>query len=310
MRRWLRFSTGPTFWIAAVQTAWTVTLVLWIVFFVDRRAREPHPGWGVLVTGIVGFVLMLVGVTVIVVHLGRQVAHNRAVKDFVSRVSHDLRSPLTTVKLHLQTIALRDLTAEQRRECLDTALVELARLENGIEDVLTASRLERQSLRIAAERVRARDFLDDYVAIKRKAVAAASGKLLWEREGTPDLEVLADPMLLRQILDNLVDNALAHCPPGVAIRVELGEQAGQAIFAVIDDGPGLERSEWRKVFRMFYRGDRSKSYTKGTGLGLFIVAGIAAAHGGKAWVDSPGPGKGCNFRVAIPKAPPEEGVTG
>jgi len=104
---------------------------------------------------------------------------------------------------------------------------------------------------------------------------------------------------MRHLLDNLVDNALLHCGPKVRVQLSVTEQGRCAVLVVADDGPGLDRSEWRRVFRMFYRG-RQSSRARGTGLGLFIVAGIAQAHGGRAWVDSPGPGKGCSFQVALP----------
>lgn len=306
MKRWLRIPISPVFWIAAVQTAWTVTLVLWIVYFVDRSSRLPQEGWGILVMGILLLVLMNLGVTIILVHFGRQVAHNRAMKDFVSRVSHDLRSPLATVKLHIETLQMRALAVEQQQACLVMALQELAKLEAGIEDVLMAARVDRRSIRIAAETIDLRDFLRDYATTKQKEIGLHGNAVLdWIGAGSRRFFVRADPILLRQMVDNLVDNALVHCEPGVRIRLDLGEQGGCAVIVVVDDGPGLEPAERKRVFRMFYRTARSRRY-KGTGLGLFIVAGIAEAHRGRAWVDSEGPGRGCIFRVALPLSGPPE----
>ena len=122
MRRWWRIPAGPIFWMVTVQVAWTITLVAWISYFVEptQRARELAAR-----SSRASFCscLMLAGVTVIVIHFGRQVAHNRAVKDFVSTVSPRSALPLATVKLHLETIqAPRDSTPEQQHACLDTAL--------------------------------------------------------------------------------------------------------------------------------------------------------------------------------------------
>lgn len=301
MSRWFR-PVAPTVWIGAVQTAWTITLLAWIAFFLSWRASHPDAGWTPLVVGIALLVVLLALAIVVVLRFSRQVAHSRATKDFVSQVSHDLRSPLTTVKLHLETLQLRDLDPAQRETCLAMALSELARLEAGIEDVLSASRIERQALRLDAGPLELAPFLSAYVGTKAPAVAALGASLDWDAARAPALVARTDPAALRKLLDNLVDNAVLHCPRGVKIRLELAEQGRCAVLSVADDGPGLERREHRKVFRMFYRAPAARRTSKGTGLGLFIVAGIAEAHGGRAWVESAGPGKGCVFRVALPLA--------
>lgn len=300
MRRWWRIPAGPIFWMITVQVAWTITLVAWILYFVQRR--NALEGWSTLVAGILLLCLMLAGVTVIVIHLGRQVAHNRAVKDFVSTVSHDLRSPMATVKLHLETIKLRDLDQQQQAACLDTALDELDRLESGIEDILTASRLERRGQPLNKERVELVSFLAAYQQEKAEKIKWQGASVRCKHPTVGAIWVRADALLLRQMLDNLVDNAVAHGPKGVKISVEVVEHGGTAVIGVRDDGPGVARAERKKIFRMFYRAPGRRKHQRGTGLGLFIVASIAKAHDGRAWVESEGPGKGSLFRVAIPFA--------
>ncbi len=300
MSRWWKIPAGPVFWTVIVQVAWTITLVAWILFFVERR--EELEGWGTLVAGILLLCLLLTGVTVIVIHFGRQVAHNRAVKDFVSTVSHDLRSPLATVKLHLQTIQLRKLEPEQQALCVATALDELGRLESGIEDILTASRVERGNLRLDKEPIELGSFLESYHADKVGKLQLSDAVLRWKRPEGQDFVVRADPVLLRQMLDNLIDNAVVHGPRGVKIDLGLSERAGTAVIHVGDNGPGILRTQRKRIFRMFYRAPGHRKHRRGTGLGLFIVASIAKAHRGKAWVDSDGPGKGSTFHVAIPFA--------
>jgi two-component system phosphate regulon sensor histidine kinase PhoR len=300
LRQWIRITVGPLFWIGAVQVAWTIVLILWISAFTAGGPPSASMGRGTMVAGLVLLGLMLVGVTVLVVHLARQVAHSRAVKDFISQVSHDLRSPLTTVKLHVETLLRRELSPEQSRACLDAASQELERLERGIEGVLMASRLERQRLQIVARPVPLADFLASYLEAKRDSIALRGAQI--EHAPMPVLVVSADPSILEKMLDNLIENAILHCQPGVRIRVSVAEQSRCAVVSVSDDGPGLPRREWRRVFSMFYRGPKGRRHRKGTGLGLFIVAGIAKAHGGRAWVESDGPGRGCQFRVALPLA--------
>ncbi|HPY17049.1 MAG TPA: HAMP domain-containing sensor histidine kinase [Polyangiaceae bacterium] len=303
MSRWWKIPAGPVFWMVTVQVAWTITLVAWIIYFVERR--EELEGWSTLVAGILLLCLLLAGVTVIVIHFGRQVAHNRAVKDFVSTVSHDLRSPLATVKLHLQTLEYRTLSPEQQTLCLATALEELNRLESGIEDILTASRVERGNLRLDKDPVELADFLTSYCDDKGRMLSLHDAVLSWTPPQTQRFKVRADPKLLRQMLDNLIDNALVHGPRGVKIDLGLSERGGAAVIHVSDNGPGIVRSQRKKMFRMFYRAPGHRKHRKGTGLGLFIVASIAKAHSGRAWVDSDGAGKGSTFHVAIPFAKEE-----
>lgn len=293
---WLRITFGPLFWIVAVQLTWSVVLLFWILAYVSPHPGRGGPGATLFGWGLGFLALMLFGVNVVVIHFARQAAHSRAVKDFISRVSHDLRSPLATVKLHLETLLKRELSPEQARACLDAAWQDLGRLETGIEEVLLASRLDRQKLQIDAHRLDLREFLERYFARKREAVDLSGGHL--ETGPLPDLAIDADPAMMERILDNLVDNALRHCPSGVLIRIALAEQSDCAVISVDDDGPGIERRERRKIFQMFYR--VPPNHGRGAGLGLFIVAGLVKAHGGRVWVENPAVGSA--FRVALPLA--------
>ncbi len=297
----IKATLRPIFWIVVIQLAWTVSLILWILSFVQWKTWVPSLSWGVLVLGILLFVLVLAGVIALVIHFARQVSHTRAVKDFISHISHDLRSPLATIRLHLETVRLQELTEAQRQECLDAAIEETERLESNIQEILTASRIERSRLRISAETLELNVFLAQYFGRKEKEVRLKGGTL--HSEALPPLKVRADSRLLQRALDNLIENALLHGRPGVQIRLTLEEQARCAVISIADNGPGLPRQELRRVFRMFYRSSNAMGVRKGAGLGLFIVKGITQAHGGRAWVDSEGSGRGCRFRLAIPLLP-------
>jgi hypothetical protein len=291
-RLWVRISLGSVFWIIAVQVAWAMLLLLWIVAYV--KLAMAAPGLGVFWGGLGFLALLIIGVNVLVVHHARQAAHNQVVKDFVSRVSHDLRSPLASVKLHLETLLKRELSPEQARSCLDAAWQDLGRLETSIEDVLMAARLERRKLQVELQPMDFGDFLGRYLARKRELVEGNGGHLHF---GTmQDLAIQADPAMMEKILDNLLDNALCHCPPGVHIRVALARRNRLALLTVADDGPGIARRDRDKIFRMFFRAAATRG--RGTGLGLFIVASLVRAHGGRIWVECPGVGSA--FQVALP----------
>jgi two-component system OmpR family sensor kinase len=117
--------------------------------------------------------------------------------------------------------------------------------------------------------------------------------------------VLGDEARLRQVLSNLMTNALTHTPAGTPVTVEVATEPGWAVLSVRDQGPGLAPQEAQRVFERFYRVDsaRTRSRSGGTGLGLSIVAALTAAHGGKAELDT-SPGAGAVFRIRLPLAAP------
>jgi len=187
----------PTLWIGAVQVVFTAALLTWIFYFIAWRARHPGAGWAPFVVGLILLVAMLGLAIAAVVHLSRQVAHTQATRDFVSQVTHDLRSPLAIVKLHLETLRLRKLNSEQRSECIAMALTELGRLETEIEDVLSASRIERSAMRLDVAALSLRPFLDEYAGAKRAQVEAQGGSLAWDGEKAAPLVARADPAALK-----------------------------------------------------------------------------------------------------------------
>ncbi|MGA2083378.1 MAG: HAMP domain-containing sensor histidine kinase [Holophaga sp.] len=294
LRLWIRITLGSVFWIIAVQVAWAMLLLLWILAYVKLHAATAAPSlmafWGGL-----GFLALLIfGVNVLVIHYARQTAHNQVVKDFVSRVSHDLRSPLASVKLHLETLLKRELSPDQARSCLDAAWQDLGRLEKSIEGILMASRLDRQKLQVDLQPLDFGDFLGRYLTRMREVVEGNGGHLQFG--ALQDLSIQADPAMVEKILDNLLDNALCHCPPGVHIRVALARKNRLALLTVADDGPGIAPRDRVKIFRLFYRA--AAAHGRGTGLGLFIAASLVRAHGGRIWVECPGVGSA--FQVALP----------
>ena len=229
---------------------------------------------------------------------------------FVADASHELRTPLTTIRgfaeLYRQG-AGRDPAERDRlmRRIEDQA----ARMGLLVEDLLLLARLDRQRpldldpvdlLALAAEAV-------------NDAQAVAPDRRIELVLGTGDgevgtaLVVLGDSQRLRQVLANLVNNALTHTPAGSPVEVRVGavvldDRPGAAV-EVVDHGPGLTPEQAERVFERFYRADPARSHADGgTGLGLSIVAALVAVHGGTVQVDSV-PGRGARFRVLLPLAP-------
>jgi two-component system, OmpR family, sensor kinase len=229
---------------------------------------------------------------------------------FVADASHELRTPLTTIRgfaeLYRQGAA-RDPAELDRlmRRIEDQA----ARMGLLVEDLLLLARLDRQRpldrspvdlLAVAADAVADAHAVDPD---RRIELVLGSG----DAEPRHALVVLGDAERLRQVLANLVDNALRHTPANSPVEVRVGEAAldgrPAAAVEVVDHGPGLTPEQTERVFERFYRADRARSGADGgTGLGLSIVAALVAVHGGTVQVDSV-PGRGARFRVVLPLAP-------
>jgi two-component system OmpR family sensor kinase len=229
---------------------------------------------------------------------------------FVADASHELRTPLTTIRgfaeLHRQGASGDPVEADRLMRRIED---QAARMGLLVEDLLLLARLDQQRpldrqpvdlLALAADAVSdARA-----VAPDRRIELVLGGD---DGDRGSALVVLGDSQRLRQVLANLVDNALAHTPAGSPVEVRVGGAAldGQpgAAVEVIDHGPGLAPEQAERVFERFYRADPARSRAAGgTGLGLSIVAALVAVHGGTVQVDSV-PGRGARFRVTLPLAP-------
>ncbi|WP_127784650.1 HAMP domain-containing sensor histidine kinase [Rhodococcus sp. X156] len=221
---------------------------------------------------------------------------------FVGDASHELRTPLTTIRgfaeLYRQGAAT-DPAAVQR--LMSRIEDESARMGLLVEDLLLLARLDSQRplerepvdlLAVASDAVHAAQAVAPRRSIRLEVV---------DGPGTP--EVLGDDSRLRQVLGNLVTNALVHTPPEAAVTVRVGTDAEHSVLEVSDTGPGLTTEAAERVFERFYRADSSRTRASGgTGLGLSIVAALVSAHRGTVRVDS-APGAGATFRVSLPRAP-------
>jgi two-component system sensor histidine kinase KdpD len=206
-------------------------------------------------------------------------------------VSHDLRSPLTSITTAIGALRNPELvfTDEDRQELLDTIAVDADRLARLVGDLLDLSRLEVGSAEPKPELVA----LDELV---REVAAELPGGERIEVAGESPL-VDVDPVQIRRVAANLLENALKFSPAGSEIHVRVTATRREAIVRVVDHGPGLPDAELERVFEPFYRGvNRS-----GAGLGLAVARGFAAANGGRVWAESR-PGQGATFALALPVA--------
>ena len=225
----------------------------------------------------------------------------RARRDLVANVSHELKTPIAALKGFLELLEGDGVSERHRREFLAAMSQETARLERLVEEQLQLARLDAGALPLARERLDLGELAADVVA-PRVPLAAREGVALSARPhpGEP-VEVDADPARIEQILLILLDNALRHTPSGGRVEVAVSRDGGEATVAVRDTGEGIPPESQAFVFDRFYRGDAARE-GRSAGLGLAIARGLAAAHQGSIGLES-AVGEGSTFTLRLPARP-------
>ncbi|MDI3328655.1 MAG: ATP-binding protein [Alicyclobacillaceae bacterium] len=220
-------------------------------------------------------------------------------REFVTNVSHELKTPVTAIRGLTETLVEEELDQEEQRRFLDLIDREARRLERLVRDLLDLSRLESHSVSLNRVPVDvgllAREVAEDYMYLAETAGSFLSA----EAQGDCSAEV--DPDRLRQVLSNLIDNAIKYTPSGGKIHVSVSGSDQEVKIEVSDTGIGIPPEDQERVFERFYRVDKARARsTGGTGLGLAIVKHIVQLHGGRVEVQS-APGRGSRFTVRLPK---------
>ena len=227
-------------------------------------------------------------------HMAADLARLEAARrEFIARISHDLRTPLTAIKGFI--VNLQDSAPAGMQDTLATMDEQADRLIRLVNDLLTLSRLQRGAMQLQPTAT-------DLAAVARSAVSLAGAKaarsgvrLDLEPAGQP-VPVYADGDRLQQVILNLIDNALRATPPGGTVAVRVGAEAGEAVLRVEDDGEGLAGEELERAFEAYYRGSGG-----GAGLGLTIAREIVTAHKGRIWLQNRATG-GAEAGFALPRS--------
>jgi len=262
--------------------------------------------------GIIFFGAIVAGLVLNTIFLVREIRRNEQHDSFINAVTHELKTPIASIRLYLQTLQRREVQDSQRQQFYELMLVDTDRLLYTVEQVLKAGaaaqkkvKSQRLPVRFDAlvrdciELARTRHHLPDDALEYREASATAVAS---SRNGAGTL-VTGDPEELRTAVSNLLDNAVKYSPYGVHISVELdASDKERLVLRVRDHGVGIPQQELKRIFKRFYRvTQRSLSQVKGTGMGLFIVRSIARKHGGRVFAQSDGAGKGTTVTLELPR---------
>lgn len=250
-----------------------------------------------LILGLLALTAVLIGTALI--QLRRESQLTRLRSDFISGVSHELRTPLAQIRMFSETLTLgRVRSDDERRRSLAIIDQEARRLTHLVENLLHFSRSERQTAHITPEPTAlaplVQEVIDGFAPL-----AAARGATL-AASIPEDLVVPADPGAVRQMLLNLLDNAVKYGPAGQEVRIGAIQDNGVARLWVDDGGPGIPRADRERVWLRFWRLERDRdSAVAGSGIGLAVVRELASLHHGRAWIDDAVPGGGTGTRVVI-----------
>jgi signal transduction histidine kinase len=260
---------------------------------------------GVLaVLGVIFFVVIIAGLVLNTIFLVREIRRNEQHDSFINAVTHELKTPVASIRLYLQTLQTRELDDGKRREFYRIMLEDSDRLLHTIEQVLRAGS-SGSRLRRAATRVDLGEIARECVELARKRFHLDQQSLAYdERMSSEAAVVLGDPEELGAAIWNLIDNAVKYSSGDVQVRVTLERIEGQRLAVRVSDrGVGISPAELKRIFRRFYRIPASVAMrTKGSGLGLFIVRSVARKHGGRAFAESQGAGHGSTFTLLLPLA--------
>lgn len=258
-----------------------------------------------LVLGIVFFALLITGVVLNTTFLVREIRRNEQHDAFINAVTHELKTPIASIRLYLETLKTRDIDEAKRKEFYDVMLADNDRLLQTVEQVLHAGRMGDRKRKLHTRKIDVPQLVNDCLELTRTRYKLGDSALQYieNTNGTSRMRVRGDTEELRAAVMNLLDNAVKYSTQEIKIAVEVKTIDEKKIaVSITDNGVGIPSADLRRIFKRFYRvRGRSVSKVKGTGLGLFIVQSVVKKHGGKVFAESEGEGKGSTFTIQLPK---------
>ncbi len=248
--------------------------LIWWGYLLMRA--QPGRSAMILGEGMVFLLLFFMGAITLHKSLNKERTLHSQKRNFLLSVTHELKSPLASIKLYLETILKRDLELEQRKNFIRKSLKDIERLDDLVENMLIASKIENRSYTFPKQEF---NFSELVLRVTERLQIHTCNTQTIRAEIEPDIDLLGDQFALTSVVTNLVENAVKYSPPCAEISVKLRKSGAAVYLEVADLGIGIRDEEKLRIFDRFYRvGSEDTRKTKGTGLGLFIVKQVLTNH--------------------------------
>ena len=255
-----------------------------------------------LFLGILLLAMIIAGVVLNTAFLVREIRRNEQHDAFINAVTHELKTPVAAIRLYLETLQTRAVDEPKRKEFYRIMLDESDRLLTTIEQVLRTGRMGASSRKPSLSPIDLGGVVAECMARARTLYNIRPESL--EYRPGPPVAILGDMDEVRAAITNLIENAVKYSGTDIKVTVETAQVDGKYVsLRVTDQGAGIPSTELKRIFKRFYRAPGSlATRVKGIGLGLYIVRSVAKRHGGRAWAESEGPGRGSTFVLQLPIA--------
>lgn len=316
MLKTLKWLLHPISILILAQICWGLLMFVWIRWYILRSQeinsfieKIPIPPtssgqWIILAQGCILMGFILIALYMIFVSQRRLSRITKMQDTILSSVTHELKTPLASIRLYAETMLLRNVAEEERKRFLSRTLKETERLQKLIDTVLISARLESDKSSLAHTRINLNDLLNGCFAQVKDRFGDQRifefQSLLDNQENT--YFVWGNSYHLSMLFDNLLDNAVKYTDRGGKIQAGVTLKKNFLQVYIKDNGIGIEKSNLKKIFKKFYRIERnSKVKVQGSGLGLSVCQSIVKEHHGRIFAFSDGPNKGTTFYVELPR---------
>jgi signal transduction histidine kinase len=308
----LRALFHPIFVFIGVQIAWIGLMIVWVYWYFKNSQNlaeftkklppellQSNFNLIVLIEGGVLMFVILAGVYVIFVYWNKQSRLYQLQSNFVSSVSHELKSPLASIQLYLETLKYQKVSSEEAQEFVEIMLSDTERLSDLIDNILESSKSDPKSMQLQCASVNIVVFLQEITAHHQKLFE--DKKCTIQLKFKNHLTINIDGRAMQMAFNNLIANALRYSHSGTTLVIEIKQDQKFCIIDFIDQGFGFKKKDLKKVFKKFYRvQNQGTQNIEGAGLGLYISRQIIKSHKGEITAFSEGQGKGARFMVSLP----------
>jgi signal transduction histidine kinase len=255
-----------------------------------------------LFLGILLGAMLISGIVLNTFFLVREIRRNEQQDAFINAVTHELKTPVASIRLYLETLQTRAVDEAKRKEFYSIMLEDSDRLLETIEQILRTGRIGHSGRKPSLSRIDLGGLVQECVTRARTLYGLPADSLNFQPGSA--VTILADLDEVRAAVSNLIDNAVKYSGMNVKVTVEIAATDEKHVSVrVCDQGLGIPKTELKAIFKRFYRArGTSAPRVPGTGLGLYIVRSVAKRHGGRAWAESEGPGHGSTFVLQLPIA--------